>query len=229
MSLYTIGDLHLSFGCDKPMDIFGGWDNHTARLEENWNKTVKEDDTVVIVGDISWAMTVEEAKPDFDWINRLNGKKIILKGNHDYWFSTKAKVDAFLEENHFDTIKMLFNNSFQYGKYAICGTRGWINEEGEKADKKVLNREAGRLRRSLEDGTKDGLIPIAFLHYPPVYYITECEEILEVLNEFKVSKCYYGHIHGGGYRYAIDGSYKGVGYRLVSCDYTQFNPVKVVD
>lgn len=229
MSLYTIGDLHLSFGCEnKPMDIFKGWENYLPRLEQNWNETVKNEDTVVIVGDISWGMTLQEAAPDFDYINRLNGQKIILRGNHDYWFATKQKCDVFIAENGFSTIKILFNNAYSYGNNAICGTRGWINEQGEQVDKKVLLREAGRLRLSLEAGKKLQKDPIAFLHYPPVYYINECKEIIDVLNEYNVKKCFYGHIHGSGFAYAIDGEYKGISYRLVSCDYTEFRPIKVL-
>jgi len=228
MSLYTIGDLHLSFGCDKPMDIFKGWDDYVQKIQENWQSTVKPEDTVVIVGDISWAMNLDEAKKDFEFIHNLNGTKIILRGNHDYWFVTKTKVDNYLKENGFDTIKILFNNAYEYSKYSICGTRGWVNEKSEQVDKKVLNREAGRLRLSLEAGKKTGKEPIAFLHYPPVYYINECKEILDVLNEYAVKKCYYGHIHGAGFQYAIDGVYKQIKYRLVSCDYTQFRVVKVL-
>ena len=228
MSLYTIGDLHLSFGCNKPMDIFKGWEDYVSRIEKNWQETVKPEDTVVIVGDISWAMTLEEAYEDFKFIHKLNGTKIMLKGNHDYWFVTKTKVDNFLQENGFDSIKMLFNNAYEYGKYAIAGTRGWINEQGEKVDKKVLMREAGRLKLSLEDAKKMDKEPIAFLHYPPVYNTSECEEIITVLNEYGIKKCFYGHIHGSGHYYAVDGVYKNINYRLVSCDYTQFRVVKVL-
>lgn len=228
MSLYTIGDPHLSFGCNKPMDIFKGWEDYVPKLQKHWQETVKPEDTVVIAGDISWAMNLEEAKKDFEFIHALNGTKIILKGNHDYWFVTKTKVDNFLLENKFDSIKILFNNCYEYGQYAVCGTRGWINEQGEQVDKKVLLREAGRLRISLECAKKLNKQPIAFLHYPPVYYIHECKEIIDVLNEYGVKECYYGHIHGAGHSYAIDGVYKQIKYRLVSCDYTQFRPIKVL-
>lgn len=228
MNLYTIGDLHLSFGCDKPMDIFKGWENYVEQIQKNWQETVKPEDTVVVAGDISWAMTLEEAKPDFEFIHKLNGTKILLKGNHDYWFVTKTKVDNFLEENGFDSIKMLFNNAYTFGDYAICGTRGWINEQGEQADRKIIIREAGRLRASLEYSNVYQKKPIAFLHYPPVYNTVECPEIISVLNEYDVKKCYYGHIHGSGFYYAVDGAYKGINYRLISCDYTQFRVVKVL-
>lgn len=229
MSLYTIGDTHLSLACDKPMDIFPGWENYVERLRENWIATVSPEDTVVIVGDISWGMNLNEASTDFAFLDKLPGTKLILRGNHDYWFETKTKVDRFFEEQGFSTLNMFFNNAFEYGKYALCGTRGWVNEQGEKVDKKVVNREAGRLRLSLEAGKALGKPPIAFLHYPPVYYVNECREILDVLKEYGVKKCYYGHIHGSGFSYAIDGLYDGIDFRLVSCDYTQFRPVKVLD
>lgn len=228
MHLYTIGDPHLSFGCDKPMDIFQGWENYTERLQENWNQTVKPEDTVVIVGDISWGMTLSEAEADFAFLHALNGTKILLKGNHDYWFSTKAKAESFFAEKGFDTLQLLFNNAYPFGGYALCGTRGWVNEKGENVDKKVINREAGRLRLSLEAGKVLGKPPLAFLHYPPVYYVNECREILDVLKEYGVKKCYYGHIHGGGIQYAVDGVYDGIDFRLVSGDHTQFRPVKVL-
>lgn len=228
MTLYAIADPHLSLGCDKPMDIFKGWEDYVERLKENWQSTVKPEDTVVIAGDISWAMNIADAYEDFKFLHNLNGTKIILKGNHDYWFVTKKKVDDYLENNGFTSIKMLHNNAFAYGDYAIVGTRGWINESGVAADKKVLDREAARLRTSLEAGLAMGKEPIAFLHYPPVYNTSECEEILSVLKEYKVKRCFYGHIHSSGVNYAIDGVYKNINYRLISCDYTQFRVVKVV-
>lgn len=230
MALFTIGDPHLSFGCDKPMDVFRGWENYVEKLRENWNAVVTPEDTTVIVGDISWGMSMEEAKPDFAFLDReLNGTKILLKGNHDYWFGTRKKVEAFWEAEGFGTLKLLFNNAYPYGKYSLCGTRGWVNEKSsDPGDKKVIAREAGRLRLSLEAGKALGKPPIAFLHYPPVYYIYECREILEVLKEYGVSKCYYGHIHGAGISYAVDGVVQGIDFRLVSGDYTQFRPVKVL-
>ena len=227
MRLFTIGDPHLSFGCDKPMDIFKGWHDHVSRFEENWNKTVSVEDTVVVCGDISWAMTLEEAKPDFAFLDHLRGRKIILRGNHDYWFSTYAKTAAFFEKNGFSTLSFLFNNAYRVGDIAVCGTRGWVSEHGEQADKKVLNREAGRLRLSLDAAPEEAKERVVFLHYPPAYYIYECTEILDVLKEYGIKRCYYGHIHGTGHRYAIDGEYQGIDMRLISCDYTDFTPVEV--
>ncbi len=228
MALYAIADLHLSLGTDKPMDIFKGWENYVERLEENWMKKVLPEDTVVIPGDISWGMTMEQAKADFAFIHGLSGKKIILKGNHDYWFSTKNKTEQFWAQNGFDSLYMLFNNTFVYEDYCLCGTRGWMNEKGEQADKKVLLREAGRLRLSLQEGEKTGKEPIVFLHYPPVYASDECYEILAVLKEFGVKRCYYGHIHGYAQGYAINGERNGIDFRLISGDYIQFDPVKIL-
>ena len=147
MALYVMGDLHLSLGTDKPMDIFGGWDNYTERIRENWINTVSPEDIVVVPGDISWAMTLENAVNDFEYIQKLPGTKIISKGNHDYWWNTMAKMNNFLDEHGFDTIKIMHNNHYRYENYGICGTRGWINEtkNSEPADGKVLAREAQRL------------------------------------------------------------------------------------
>ncbi|MDF2567817.1 MAG: hypothetical protein K0R90_1273 [Oscillospiraceae bacterium] len=228
MSLYAIADLHLSLGVDKPMDVFYGWDNYVEKIKHNWNEIVSPDDTVVVAGDISWGMTMEQSFADFEFIEHLNGTKIILKGNHDYWFATKKKVEDFLEQNDFYSIKILFNNAYEYEDYCICGTRGWMNEKGEQADKKVLRREVGRLTLSLEQGIKTGKKPIVFLHYPPIYASDECYEILEVLHKYEIEKCYYGHLHGHSCEYAINGVRLGVDFKLISCDYVQFTPIKIL-
>lgn len=228
MSLFVIGDPHLSLACDKPMDIFRGWQDHVTRLEENWNKTVGPEDTTVIVGDLSWGMSLAEAEADFRFLDRLNGEKILLKGNHDYWFTTKTGVERFFAERGFSSLKMLFNNAFDRFGSIICGTRGWVNDQsGDSADRKVIAREAGRLRLSLEEGRKLGNGLTAFLHYPPVYYVNECREILDVLHEYGVKRCYYGHIHGAGHQYAVDGLFEGIDFRLTACDYVDFCPVEV--
>ena len=227
MVLYTLADPHLSLGADKPMDIFNGWEGYQEKLRENWQAIVRPEDTVVVAGDISWAMTLEEAEKDFAFLNSLNGTKILLKGNHDLWFSTKSKADRFLAEHGFDTIRFLFNNYYPFGDYGICGTRGWMNDPDEPHDKKVILREAGRLERSLEAAKQDGKIPIVFLHYPPLSLKSDCEEILEVLRRYGVERVYYGHLHGSAHQYAVTGHYEGVDYHLVSCDFTKFSPVKV--
>lgn len=228
MSLYAIADLHLSFGVDKPMDVFDGWDDYTDKLKDNWIKKVKPDDTVVIAGDISWAMSIEQAKEDFRFIHELPGKKIILKGNHDYWFQTKKKVDDFFEQNGFNSIRMLFNNAYEYGDLAICGTRGWMNEKGISPDKKILLREAGRLQLSLDAAKKTGKTPIVFLHYPPIFENDVCKEIVDVLKQNNVKCCYYGHLHGKSCKNAVIGKKDGIEYSLISCDYIQFNPIKIL-
>lgn len=228
MALYTIGDLHLSFAVNKPMDKFGGWDNYVERLSENWGKTVSEEDTVVIPGDISWAMNFREALPDFRFINSLKGRKIILKGNHDYWWNTYAKMTRFLEENGFDSINILHNNHFAYNNYGICGTRGWINDDSEPADAKVLAREAGRLEMSVSSAENAGLEPLVFLHYPPLYGNEYNYDILEVLYRHGIKRCFYGHVHGKGHQYAVCGERDSIDFRLVSADYVQFCPVKIL-
>lgn len=224
MSLYAIADLHLSLSSGKPMNIFPGWDNHVERLEKNWQATVSPDDTVVVPGDISWAINFEEAKADFDFINRLNGHKVIMKGNHDYWWNSMAKMNRFLEENGFDTITIVHNNYYPYGEYGICGTRGWIKDTEEPADAKVLAREAGRLEASIKAALADGKKPIVFLHYPPIFANDYNREILDVLFRYDIKNCYYGHLHGNAHRYAVCGEVDGINYQLIAGDFVQFCP-----
>ncbi len=224
MSLYAIADLHLSLSSGKPMNIFPGWDNHVERLEKNWQATVSPDDTVVVPGDISWAINFEEAKADFDFINRLNGHKVIMKGNHDYWWNSMAKMNRFLEENGFDTITIVHNNYYPYGEYGICGTRGWIKDSEEPADAKVLAREAGRLETSIKAALADGKKPIVFLHYPPIFANDYNREILDVLFQYDIKNCYYGHLHGNAHRYAVCGEVDGINYQLIAGDFVQFCP-----
>ncbi len=228
MSLFAIADLHLSLGEDKPMDIFAGWNDYVTRLENNWKSIITDNDTVVIAGDISWAMKLEETYVDFKFVEDLPGKKILLKGNHDYWWGTKSKIDKFLEANSLNSISILFNNTYECDEFAICGTRGWFLENDSPEDVKVLNREIGRLKMSIEAALKTGKEPIVFLHYPPIYGGTECSEIMDVLVEYGMKKCYYGHIHGQrNIRYAFEGVYKGINFKLISCDKVSFTPVLV--
>ncbi|MCQ2514486.1 MAG: metallophosphoesterase [Ruminococcus sp.] len=228
MSLFAIADLHLSLGEDKPMDIFAGWNDYVNRLKTNWCKLITDDDIVMIAGDISWAMRLEETYVDFKWINDLPGKKVFLKGNHDYWWGTKGKIEKFLAENELDTISILFNNAYETDEYALCGTRGWFLENDTPEDLKVLNREVGRLRTSIECALKTGKEPIVFLHYPPYYNRTECKELMDVLIEYNINKCYYGHIHGAkNMRNAFEGEYKGINFKLISCDKLSFIPLLV--
>ncbi|MCM1579439.1 MAG: metallophosphoesterase [Ruminococcus sp.] len=228
MSLYTIADLHLPLGVNKPMDIFGGWDNYVERIEENWRNNIRGGDTVVIPGDISWAMNLEQALPDFRFIEALPGKKIISKGNHDYWWTTLAKINSFLERNLLESISILHNNHFPYGDYGICGTRGWINDSSEPADAKVLAREAGRLETSIASAEAAGLTPIVFLHYPPIYANEYNYDILEVMYRHNIKQCFYGHIHGSGHRFAVNGERDGIDFHLISGDYIQFFPYKIM-
>lgn len=228
MSVYTIGDLHLSFGVKKPMDIFQGWDNYVERLTENWNRVVSDGDTVVVPGDISWAMDLSETAKDFEYIDRvLNGEKILLKGNHDYWWTTAAKMNRFLEENSFSRIRILNNNAFLADGISIVGTRGWINDDGEPCDLKVLNREAGRLRASAAEGKKLGGELTVFLHYPPIFNGERNEYVLSVIREYGIRRCFYGHIHGAAHRLAFQGEADGTEFRMVSADYLGFMPIRV--
>ncbi len=228
MSLFAIADLHLSLGEDKPMDIFAGWDDYVKRLENNWKKLITDDDTVVIAGDISWAMKLEETYVDFKFIDDLPGRKILLKGNHDYWWGTKSKIDAFLAKNDLNSLSVLFNNSYVCDDYAICGTRGWFLENDTEQNIKVLNREVGRLTMSIESAIKTDKTPVVFLHYPPYYNGIECTEIIDVLLKYNIKKCYYGHIHGrNNFKLAFDGKYKGIDFRLISCDKIGFMPILV--
>lgn len=228
MSLFVIADLHLSFGTDKPMDVFEGWKDYTGRLEKNWNSIVKETDTVVLAGDISWAMKLEETYNDFSYIHNLPGTKLILKGNHDYWWATKNKMDAYLSQNKFDDIKIIHNNAYLVDGVAVCGTRGWLYNIETKEDEKIMHREAGRLMLSLAEAKKLADKQIVFLHYPPVYDGKENQAILDVLLSNNIAACYFGHIHGKhAAKKAPTGEYKGVKMHLISCDYVNFCPVKV--
>ena len=222
MSIYTISDLHLSFGAEKPMDIFGGWQNHTIRIEKNWKHLVDEKDTVVLPGDLSWGLKIDETKPDFEFLNSLPGKKILLKGNHDLWWGTAKKMKEFLNENNFTTIDFVFNNCVIAENFAICGTRGWFYDD-TSSDKKVVLREAGRLKTSIEAAKATGFEPLVFLHYPPVFGNQICEEIFSVLKEMDIKKVYYGHVHGAG-RNNIVNEYDGISFKLVSSDCIDFTP-----
>ncbi len=222
MSIFTISDLHLSLGADKPMDIFRGWEDHTHRIEKNWRHLITDSDTVILPGDLSWGLKLEEAKPDFEFLNSLPGKKILLKGNHDLWWGTTQKMREFLKANNLTTIDFVFNSSIVVEGYAVCGTRGWFFDDSS-SDKKVILREAGRLRTSIDEALKTGYEPLVFLHYPPVYGEQVCDEIFSVLKEKNVKKVYYGHIHGGGRNNTVK-EYDGISFKLVSSDCIDFVP-----
>ena len=234
MALFVLGDTHLSFGVpNKPMDIFGGWENYQALIEQNWRRLVQPEDTIVLAGDISWGMTLEQARADFAFLHGLPGTKIILKGNHDYWWNSMKKMTEFFAANGFDSLHILHNNCYVYENYGICGTRGWVNVPGEAdagdGDAKVLAREAQRLRVSLQAAAVQGLKPVAFLHYPPIYWNSRNEPMLSALHDFGVEDCYYGHLHGAAaHARAEKGCTDGIRYHLIAGDYLQFVPEKVL-
>ena len=218
MALYAIGDLHLSLSAEKPMDVFGGnWVGYMDKLTAGIQK-ITEDDTTILLGDLSWALSMEDAKEDFAWIDKIPGKKIILKGNHDYWWSTVAKFDRFCNENGFSNQFILNNNHYVYEDWAICGTRGWFFEEDRSGehDEKIFKRELLRLEASLKSA--GDLRKMVFLHYPPIYKGYRCDEIMQLLSQYDVSHCFYGHLHGASHGLAVEGLWEGIEFRLVSAD-----------
>lgn len=228
MSLYAIGDLHLALGApEKNMEAFGGrWTGYEDKIREGFSH-LREDDLCVICGDFCWAMDLESALPDFRLLHSLPGKKLLVKGNHDYWWTTAVKMTRFFAENGLDSLQLLHNNCVFWEDLALCGTRGWFYEEetGTEHDRKILLRETGRLETSLKAaGDREKLV---FLHYPPLYQHYECSEILSVLAEYGAKECFYGHIHGKGAHAAFIGERDGVKYRLVSGDFLDFFPYKV--
>lgn len=229
MALYAIGDLHLCLGAPKPMDIFGGaWVGYMEKLKEGMS-VIGPEDTTVLLGDLSWALDLPSSAADFEWINSIPGRKIILKGNHDYWWSTAAKFNKFCQENEFENLYLLNNNCYEYGDYAICGTRGWFFEEDRSGqhDEKVFKRELIRLEASLK--TAGEKTKYVFLHYPPRYKGYECGEILALLEKYDVKRCFYGHLHGGSHKLAMEGLWDGVDFKLCAADYLGFKPFKVFD
>ena len=232
MSIYAISDLHLSFGDNKPMDIFGvNWENHAEKIKENWIKTVKEDDLVLLPGDFSWAMYLKDTYKDFEYLNSLPGKKLLLKGNHDYWWTTIKKMREYLVENNFENIDFIYNNSYEYENKIIVGTRGW--QDGKTAeDKRLIKRENFRLELSLKDGIKkygqDKEI-IVCMHYSPFSSYEELEmNYIKTMKKYNVSTCIYGHLHGEtAQREAKEGEIDDIDFKLVSCDYMGFELVKL--
>ena len=229
MSLYAIADLHLSTAVHKPMDIFGStWSNHENKIIQNW--CLNHNDTIVIAGDISWAMNFQELQPDLELLDRLPGKKILLKGNHDYWWNTQKKLNDFTSER-FPTISFLYNNTYELEKIYICGTRGWLLEPGKENDEKIINREAERLKLSLNAYiNKTSQKPAyVFLHYPPIFNGTVCTQIMDILQQYNVCQCFYGHLHGPtAHKLAEKGTVNGIQMHLISSDYLQFQPLKIL-
>lgn len=228
MALYAISDLHLALNGEKPMDIFGQhWSKHDEKIKENWIKRIKEEDTVLIAGDISWSMKMEEGLMDLEWIHNLPGRKIISKGNHDYWWTTISKL-----RNLYDDMDFIQNNYYTYENWAICGTRGWICRGATgftSHDEKIYNRENIRLTLSLEQAVKDGYKDIiVMMHYPPKFNETQETLYTETFKKYGVKKVIYGHLHGAGLKNALNGVYDGIEYIMTSCDFLDFDPIKIL-
>lgn len=234
MSIYVIGDLHLSFHEDKPMSIFGeNWEGHEEKIKKDWIKKVKPDDIVVLPGDFSWSTYLNDTYEDFSYLNALPGKKILLKGNHDYWWTTVTNMKNYLKENNFNNIDFLYNNSYEYENLILVGTRGWSLSE-EEEDKKLLKREVLRLELSIKDGIekyRNEKEIIAFMHYPPITLSNivhnETNDFIKILQKYNIKKCYYGHLHSASIKEAIQGEYFGIEFKLVSCDGLDFKLLQV--
>lgn len=230
MSVYAIADLHLSFSENKPMNIFGdNWEDHAEKIKNNWIKKVNDADTVILPGDFSWSMYLDNAKLDFEYLNNLPGKKILLKGNHDYWWTTQKKLNEFIKENNFINIDFLYNNSYLVEDKIIVGTRGWNILDTEN-DSKMIKRENARLELSILDGLNkyghDKEI-IAFIHYPPINRNNEKSEFIKTLEKYNIHRCYYGHLHGKSHNEAIEGIIGSIEYKLISADYLNFDLIKI--
>jgi predicted phosphohydrolase len=222
MAIFAIGDLHLSTGCDKPMDIFDGWRDYVSRITESWLCQVSAQDTVVLAGDTSWGMTLEQALGDFRLIDSLPGRKVLIKGNHDYWWTSRKKMEAYFAHNRLNSLTVLHNSVVCAEGKALCGTRGWMLENGASHDQKMTAREEGRLRASLEAAAAAGGEPVAFLHYPPIFAGASSEGMLDLLVEYGVRRCYYGHLHGAARFSAFEGEHRGISFWLISADHLGF-------
>lgn len=229
MSIYTIGDLHLSFEKTKPMNIFGAnWDNHEEKIKKDWIAKVKPEDTVIHPGDFSWAMYLKDTVKDFEYLNSLPGKKIMLKGNHEYWWTTVTNMKKFLNEHNFFNIEFIQNNSIEVEDIIICGTRGWsLNNERTEHEKKLIDREALRLELSIKSAIDKGKEIIVFMHYPPVVKQNIDSEFMKVLRKYDIKKCYYAHLHGKSVKDAIQGNIYGIEFKLVSADALDFKLLKI--
>lgn len=232
MSIYAISDLHLSFGDNKPMDVFGvNWENHTEKVKENWIKKVTDNDLVILPGDFSWATYLKDTYMDFEYLNSMPGKKILLKGNHDYWWTSLKKMKEYIEENNFHNIDFLHNNSFEFENKIIVGTRGW-QDENNSEDKRITKREIIRLDLSIQDGINkygDDKEIIVCMHYPPFNKYEEAEfSYIDIMKKYNVVKCIYGHLHGEtSHKEAKEGLINGIEFKLVSSDYTGFDLIEL--
>lgn len=234
MSVFAISDLHLSLGTSKAMDVFGGeWDGYVEKLEKNWNNCVDHGDLVIVPGDLSWATYLDETTEDFKFLDKLKGKKLIVKGNHDYWWTSSSKMQLFLKENNFESINFISNNYYREGKYLICGTRGWkcpSENDFTGEDKKLYERELIRIEISFKEiqkvRNKDDILIAAF-HFPPTNARFENREFIELFNKYGVNICLYGHLHGKGFEKSFEGIFEGIRYSFVSADYLKFVPTKI--
>lgn len=226
MAIFVIGDLHLSLGADKPMDVFPGWQGYLEKLRANWLALVAPGDTVVLAGDTSWAMKLEDTAADFAFLQGLPGKKLLIKGNHDYWWSSLFKMRAFFARQGFDSLDILHNNSVEAEGCALCGTRSWMLDAADPQNEKVRAREQGRLRASLA-AAAPGCERLAFLHYPPFSPGGTAGEVVALLKEYGVRRCFYGHLHGASIRTARQGLVDGIEYRLISADGLGFCPLRI--
>ena len=230
MALYVIGDTHFSEGCNKPMDIFGGaWTGYRDKLVSSLS-VLQPEDTLVLAGDFSWGMSLQEALPDFRLLDSFPGKKLLIKGNHDYWWETVSKMKRFFAENAIETIDFLHNSCYFYNGAALCGTRGWFYDKNDPAagDDKIFKRELIRLEASLKAAVDQGAREIdCFLHYPPVFAGTEVPQITEILSRYPVKRVFYGHLHGESLRGAFSGMRNGIYYAVVSADALGFRPIQI--
>ena len=236
MSIYIIGDLHLSFGEDKPMSIFGpNWEKHSEKIKQDWLSKVKPEDTIFLAGDFSWATYLEDTYEDFSYLNSMPGKKILLKGNHDYWWTTLTSMKRYLQENKIENVDFLFNNSYEIENKIFVGTRGWTLLDSENS-KKMINREAARLELSIKSAIEqygEDKEIIAIMHYPPISNnamkneYTYNSKFLDIMKKYNIKKCYYGHLHGSSHKDAIEGEIEGINFKIISADYLDFKLCKI--
>ena len=235
MSIFAIGDLHLSFNENKPMSIFGdNWTGHEEKIKNNWIENVKKDDLVLLPGDFSWSMYLKDTLKDFAFLNNLPGKKLLLKGNHDYWWSTVTSMRNFLKDNGFENIDFIYNNSYLYENFIISGTRGW-NLSDDEDDRKMLKREANRLENSIIDGIKrygENKEIIVCMHYPPINYAVKTQnaesDFIKIMKKYNVKLCIYGHLHSTSIKEAVEGECFGINFKLVSADSLDFKLLEIM-
>lgn len=235
MAIYVIADLHLSFNDPKPMSIFGtNWKNHEEKIKKDWISKVKNDDTVLHLGDFSWVMHLNETLKDFEYLNSLPGKKILLRGNHDYWWTTKTKMERFIKESGFENISFMQNDSIEIENKIFCGTRGWslLNTETDNS-RKIISRECIRLELSIQNALskyQEGKEIIVCMHYPPILKTNieknEFSDFFRILKKYNIKKCFYGHLHGTSIKEALEGDILGIELHLVSADGLDFKLLK---